>query len=287
MKQHKNEDLVKKYNSRPTFFDKLRLFTSVWPQYFDYEVLRISVSKKGLLEAFRDIFSWLGKALLVMVLSALCAIIFWYVRSKIANSTTVSYKAYVIWLDSLIFGQVPSLWMQRNLRSDVMDSFLRWIWFTYLYSIVFGATLISILRAEVNRYLLTVMLVLSTGLLIHYLIPTQPPWMSVEGVTRINGELYVRMDKNLMAAMPSIHQAIVCVVGCALWKYGLFGKLIGIFYNLTMALALVYLGEHFFVDSIAGMVISISSWHLAKHILNLFNKHSRNTFTSSYRHRMK
>jgi membrane-associated phospholipid phosphatase len=274
MKDPKSQGVIKRNISEESLCGRFQFVKSVCTQYCNHEVLRMSVSKEGLLEACGDIFKWLGKALLVLALSIACAIGFWYIRAEIANSIATSYKTYVVYLDSLIFGQIPSLWMQTNLRSDMMDSFLRWVWFTYLYSLIFGANLVYILRRGVLRYLVAAMLVLSIGLMIHYLIPTQPPWMSVEGVVRINGERFTHMDKNLMAAMPSIHQAMVSVVGCVLWEYGLFGKLSAISYNLIMAIALVYLGEHFVVDLIAGTVIALFSWYFSKQILILFDVES-------------
>ena len=91
--------------------------------------------------------------------------------------------------------------------------------------------------------------------------------MAVEGVIRINGAFYTSADKNLVAAMPSIHQAIICLLGCALWRYGNLGRLVSITYNVLMAISLVYLGEHYVVDSIAGVIVATSSWLLAEQIL--------------------
>jgi uncharacterized membrane protein (Fun14 family) len=72
--------------------------------------------------------------------------------------------------------------------------------------------------------------------------------MAVKGVIRINGNQFISLDKNLVAAMPSIHQAIICLAGCALWQYGTYGRSIAIGYNAAMAFALIYLGEHFLAD---------------------------------------
>ena len=91
--------------------------------------------------------------------------------------------------------------------------------------------------------------------------------MAVDGVIRINGAVYTSADKNLVAAMPSIHQAIICLLGCALWRHGSLGRLVTITYNGLMAISLVYLGEHFLIDSVAGVIVAIASWLLAEQIL--------------------
>jgi hypothetical protein len=240
-------------------------------QCSDEERLRMSITKNGLLQASKHIFWWIGKVLFTLFLSGICAVAFWFLRAEVAHFANVSYKAYVIWLDTAIFGVVPSLWIQQNCRSDILDNFFRWVWFTYLYALIFGASFLLILKGEVKRYVISIMITLFVGLIIHYLLPTQPPWMSVNGVIRINGDIYTLADRNLVAAMPSIHQAIICVMGCALWKYNLYGKLFVIAHNLSMTIAIVYLGEHFVVDSIAGVLIALVSWYLAEKILALFD----------------
>jgi membrane-associated phospholipid phosphatase len=94
--------------------------------------------------------------------------------------------------------------------------------------------------------------------------------MAVEGVIRINGEKFTQFDKNLTAAMPSIHQAVICLFGCALWGQGILGKFIAILYNILMLLAIIYLGEHFLVDSIGGCLLAISCWFLVRPLLKIW-----------------
>ena len=226
-----------------------------------------AVSVRGLIEAARNIFIYLGKTLFLLSLSLTCALLFWHIRAWIPGSLAYSYKTYVVWLDSLIFGVVPSLWVQQNCRIELLDGFLRGVWFSYVFVLIFGSTIVFILRGPARRHFLSVILTLSAGLLVHYILPTQPPWMAVEGVIRINGALYTSADKNLVAAMPSIHQATVCLLGCALWRYGNVGRLVAITYNGLMAISLVYLGEHFLADSVAGVIAAIAAWLLAERIL--------------------
>jgi membrane-associated phospholipid phosphatase len=226
--------------------------------------LKNSVSLSGMLEKTKI----LSKAILLLTFSVASALLFWHIRAWIPTVVDYSYKNYVIWLDSAITGTVPSLWIQENFRIEFLDKFFRWVWLSYSFVLLFGSTFAFCIKADVKRHFLTVLLTLSAGLLIHYLLPTQPPWMAVEQVIRINGDYFTKVDKNLTAAMPSIHQAIIAVAGCMLWRYGTWGKTTAIGYNLIMMMALVYLGEHFVIDSIAGIVIAIQSWKLAGKIMN-------------------
>ncbi len=230
-------------------------------------MLKNSVSTRGLLEAARNIFMLIGKGLFILACSSALAFSFWNIRACIPSLLDHTYSAYAIGLDSTLFGVVPSAWMQTHLRDEFLDTFLRGVWFSYSLVILFGANLVWILGADIRRYFLSMCLLVGTGLLIHYLLPTQPPWMAVQGVIRIDGEAYSAMDKNLTAAMPSIHQAVVCLLGCALWQYRIPGKLIALGYTIAMSFAIVYLGEHFFVDSLAGVLLAIVSWTTSKFIL--------------------
>lgn len=226
-------------------------------------VFQGSISMKGLFEAT----FWVGSVCFVFTLSLMCAILFWHIRAWIPSSAYHSYKSYVIWLDSSIFGTLPSLWIQKHFQCEFLDIIMRAVWFSYGFVIIFGSTFVFILRGQVQRHVLSVILTLSAGLFIHYILPTQPPWMAVEEVIRINGDQFTNFDKNLVAAMPSIHQAIICLAGCALWQYGIFGRLMGISYSVAMASAIIYLGEHFLADCVGALFIAIASWLLAEKIL--------------------
>jgi hypothetical protein len=243
-----------------------------------------SISRQGLVAAAKTILTWMGKIFLVVCFSFLCAIVFWRLRAWIPASVHHSYKTYAIWLDSALFGIVPSLGIQRHLRFEALDMFFRWVWFSYFYVIIFGSAFILTIGGETKRHLLSLILTLAAGLVIHYVLPTQPSWMAVEDVIRIHGDPFTASDKNLTAAMPSIHQAVICLFGCALWKYGNWGKFVAISYNILMLMAVVYLGEHFVVDSIASVLVAVQSWFVSKRILvvlvNVRKRFSRNVLSN-------
>jgi membrane-associated phospholipid phosphatase len=227
-----------------------------------------AVSIDGLIEAFRQI----STLVLVSLASISLAISFWYIRAWIPSAVDGSHKDYVIWFDSLLTGTVPSVWFQAHLRFSFLDVFFRCVWFSYMFCLICGSAFFYCVKNEPARHLISVFLTLSVGLLIHYLLPTQPPWMAIDGVERIDGAFFTSVDKNLTAAMPSIHQAIICLAGCAMWKKGRGGKSFALLYNCLMAVALVYLGEHFVIDSAAGVILALCCWHTAKYILPVNEK---------------
>lgn len=108
-------------------------------------------------------------------------------------------------------------------------------------------------------------------------VPTAPPWMAArDGATppieRI-GELLVGaathdqaeeiIGTNEVAAMPSLHTAstalIAFVLGAAIPRLRRWSWL----YPLAMGLALVYMGEHYVVDVLAGAATAWLAWRLA------------------------
>ncbi len=230
-------------------------------------VSRWSLSGEGLLEAASRTFLNGSKAFLVLMLSVMCSLLFCYIRGLIPASAAQSYKNYVIWMDTFIFGSLPCIWIQEHFRNDALDFLMRGVWFSYAYVLIFGSSIIFAFKGQVQRHLISIIFTFSIGLIIHYLVPTEPPWMAVKGVIRVYGDYISYLDMNPVAAMPSIHQAIICLAGCALWQYGSLGRLVGISYNILMAVSLVYLGEHFFADSVAGMIIAILSWFVAGQVL--------------------
>ena len=232
--------------------------------------IKNNISLTGLIEAGRNIFIYISKAAIVLILSICCAYLFWKVRAWIPSATSHTYKNYAIMIDSIIVSPIPSVWLQQNLRCEFFDNFFRGVWASYGLVILFGSTFSFLIRAETKRHFCSVILTLLTGLVIHFIVPTQPPWMALDNVIRIKGEYFTNIDKNLTAAMPSIHQAIICLAGCLIWKYGFFAKLLSVSYNFIMLFALAYLGEHYVIDSIVGIIVAIQSWLISNKIFNLF-----------------
>jgi len=58
--------------------------------------------------------------------------------------------------------------------------------------------------------------------------------------------------------------AITVVVAIHLWQHGRLLGLLGMLYVVSMGFALVYLGEHYVTDEIAGVVLALIAWQLAR-----------------------
>ena len=183
---------------------------------------------------------------------------------------------YPIVLDRAIgLGSLPNTRLQRALcrLPDVrpLDRFLTWVhwlWFLEPY-----AALAYILWRHPERFpraARQMAAVFDLGCVVYFAVPTAPPWWASEyGVTdqKVNrimvevGEgtwgrawpaLYGALGGNPWAAMPSLHFATSTMAAISLSEAGRGPGAAGWGYALTLGFALVYLGEHYVTDLVAG-----------------------------------
>jgi hypothetical protein len=110
--------------------------------------------------------------------------------------------------------------------------------------------------------------------LIHIIAPTIPPWLAaeqfqlIEPVSRLMSSIYnVRVpslvpvfDVNPIAAMPSLHAALPAL--CALLALRIFGAAgaVVLLYAIGVWTAVMYLGEHYLIDVIAGIALALAAF---------------------------
>jgi membrane-associated phospholipid phosphatase len=131
--------------------------------------------------------------------------------------------------------------------------------------------------AGVRRYALAVVLVLYVGELGYLLVPTVPPWMAAErfGVLpplehiaahMYNAELPTlqkAFDINPIAAMPSLHAALptLCLL-VAISQFGWWALPMAV-YTVLALFGILYLGEHYLVDALAGILLAAAAFAAA------------------------
>lgn len=189
---------------------------------------------------------------------------------------------YPLAADRLLFlGVYPSEWLQENVyngRIGPLEALLGAVYMTHFLNTHATALLLLTTRtALLPRFVSAFALMLAAGLVIHILLPTAPPWLESEGVHRIVGDVFARiyggtydesassLDENLFAAMPSLHVGFATLVALVLAQYGRLHKGIGIAYVAAMCFSLTYLGEHYVIDSIAGVALALGCWRLVQH----------------------
>jgi membrane-associated phospholipid phosphatase len=159
----------------------------------------------------------------------------------------------------------------RVTRLDRILSAVHWAWFMEPH-----VALAWIQASDTARFPRAARQLAATydlGCAVYFAVPTSPPWWASENgyvdedVRRImvdTGEqvwrdawqpLYDRFNGNPWAAMPSIHFATAMMAAIQLSEAGPVAGAFGWAYTGTLGFALVYLGEHYVTDLIAGALL--------------------------------
>lgn len=142
----------------------------------------------------------------------------------------------------------------------------------FLVFLLFGFVLWFVRREAFRTYAVAMTTLLFVGLLIQLLVPTLPPWMAATDygllppISRLISSVYnvhlpslaAMFDINPIAAMPSLHAAMPALCALVAWHYFGWraGLVVGI-YALGVWTGVVYLGEHYLVDVVAGLLLAL------------------------------
>jgi membrane-associated phospholipid phosphatase len=205
-----------------------------------------------------------------------------------ADETAIPVRVdYPIAFDRWLFlGTDPTVWLQRKLfdprsisAADYLAVATHWSFFVAPHALAVGVFLLQ--RRQFPRFAILVVVTMWLGLVLFFLVPTAPPWFAGElgqlaGVRRImdyvggsiHGSAYSSLyaalgEPNSVAAMPSIHMAVTFAM--YLWARRHLPRFAGWFlaYSGVMAVALVYLGEHYVSDLIVGIACAVAAWTFA------------------------
>lgn len=189
------------------------------------------------------------------------------------------HTRYPIRTDKIIgAGRLPNARLQQALAGrpgvGVVNRVLtwtHWLWFIEPY---LSLSLILVRHNErFPRSARQMAAVFDLGCALYFAVPTAPPWWSAEqGLTgeevrRIMVEvgeptwgrawerMYDALGGNPWAAMPSLHFATSLAAALSLAEAGKTEGALGWGYAGTLGFALVYLGEHYVTDLIAGAAL--------------------------------
>jgi membrane-associated phospholipid phosphatase len=172
-------------------------------------------------------------------------------------------------------GRLPNARLQQALgrlpRVATIDRFLTWVhWLWFLEPYVALAWILLRHPERFPRAARQLAAVFDVGCIGYFAVPTAPPWwaseqgLTEEEVRRIMvgvGEetwrsawpaMYGALGGNPWAAMPSLHFATSTMAAISLSEASRVEGALGWSYALTLGFALVYLGEHYVTDLIAG-----------------------------------
>ena len=164
------------------------------------------------------------------------------------------------------------------LPHDYALSVVHWSWF----AVPHGSLLYVLLR-DPQKYPRGAWLMsacFDLGCVVYWFLPTAPPWWaarngSMPPVRRIMEEagerfwgrlwrpLYHALEGNPFAAMPSLHFGTSVMAARVLSTVGRGPAALASGYAVMLAFGLVYLGEHYVVDLLAGVALAEGIWRVA------------------------
>ena len=195
---------------------------------------------------------------------------------------------YVITLEQLAVGTPAAPLALQSWRTPLFDHLAVLLHASHFpFFLLFGLVVWHAHRDQFDRFRRALLLVMAVGLVGYAAIPTVPPWLAYEPlgllppITRVIAQVYTSfipdiyglLDTNPVAAMPSLHAAFPVV--CAFIGWATYGRRAGIgilVYALGVMVAIVYLGEHYVVDILAGVILAL--WALRLSRLHLFRSWS-------------
>jgi membrane-associated phospholipid phosphatase len=241
------------------------------------------------------IFIWLGAGMAAFSLEVsrvvrdwlpLVGIIFVYdlLRGAADGLMFPARESPQIRIEQALFGTpVPTVRLQEHFWHGAHH--LHWwdyaAWFlhvTHFFVTFLALAIIWVFaRERFSRYATMVCVLALTGFATYVLYPAVPPWMAAQHgnlgeSNRIVAQVWHQLPissggavfehgksyANNVAAMPSLHTAFALLFAMCVWRLvPRYVRPLLALYPVVMSLALVYLGEHYVVDCIAGWIYAI------------------------------
>ncbi len=190
--------------------------------------------------------------------------------------------------DEALFGAVPTVWLQERL----VDGSPHWwdapaalVYVTHFVAIpLVTAVAWFALRDRFREWLVGALTMSLLGVAVYVAYPAAPPWLAaergdigdVERISQLGWEV-LHLDavgrlvelgqsgSNPVAAMPSLHAGAALLVALFLWSSVSRAAGVALLaYALAMAVTLVYAGEHYVVDVLAGWALAVLAVFVAK-----------------------
>jgi PAP2 superfamily len=187
------------------------------------------------------------------------------------------HALYVIRIEQFLFGGIPSVMLQNLFLHPGAASGFGWL--EKLITVAHGSHFVAFLlvgfiiwfyRPRYFRFFkVSFYLTIFLGLLGYFAVPTVPPWMAsnifglLPRIIRFNAIIYnlaipdisSGFDTNPIAAMPSLHAAFPFLCALILWRIYRFKAWPFYLYALLMQFAIVYTGDHYVADVLAGFIL--------------------------------
>ncbi|WP_354702124.1 hypothetical protein DSM112329_02477 [Paraconexibacter sp. AEG42_29] len=197
-------------------------------------------------------------------------------RGAVAVSPERAHQGDQIAFDRFFFGHdTPTVWLQDQLWTPAglhwYDYAVWVVYMTHFFAVwTVAAVLWRVAHDRFRRFVAVTVLLTLGAFLTYWLYPAEPPWLAAQDgaiapvhriVPAVWGELGVGTVKsvyenaslvNVVAAMPSLHAAYPALLFAFFWSSGWRARVPLGLYTLGMGTVLVYGGEHYVLDIVAG-----------------------------------
>lgn len=169
-------------------------------------------------------------------------------------------------------GTIPTLVLQHDFYHPgvvgIQDIIAMFFYFMhFVLPIVIGFVFWVNSREYYWRFVAALLLMCFLAFVTYLFWPSAPPWYQLHDVVKINDQtvrtlwgytlvtpLYHSFNSNPFAAFPSLHAAFPALAAVYAWQRYRLLALGLVLWTLAVMVSIVYLGEHYVVDALAGMV---------------------------------
>lgn len=213
----------------------------------------------------------------------------------VANSLN-SHVNYLLapHVDKFLFGSLPTSDLQRWLWHGHVRWFDFVFYIPYLLFFVLPLSLAVLVWKTRDKYywrlITTYLTVFFAAFLTFLILPAAPPWLAsqnhyIQPITRISSNVwdalgihnfpsvYNHIAANPVAAIPSLHAAVATLFSLFIFKlYGRRWGSLSLVYPALIYVGVVYQGEHYVFDVIAGIIYAVAAYVLVPKAMDLFKR---------------
>jgi len=184
-------------------------------------------------------------------------------------------------LELRLFGSIPTLVLQEFYRTPFLDYLSAFLYSLHFIAPTIMAFLLWKYRPEnFNKYVLAIGIGTYSALITFLVYPVAPPWFGA-GATRVLLQvdqnlgipfyrtLFDFVESNPFAAFPSLHAMYPWIIFLFALKIKKIKALPVLLFPVGVWFSAVYLGEHYIIDLIGGIVYGTCAFFLADKLVPL------------------
>ncbi len=243
------------------------IVNNVFPA-LDFLVLCLFICAAYIKRAQRFMKDWFPFVALLMAYGTMRGI-----TDNIANIVHVTEP---IKAELCLFGTIPTVMLQQFYRTPILD----WVGalfysLHFLVPFVFGFVLWNRSSENYRKYTVALLITSYSALITFLVYPSAPPWFGIDAeriLFQMDGvigvplyaTIYGFIAPNPFAAIPSLHAAYPWLIFLYAIKIKRIKAFPLLFFPFGVWFSTVYLGEHYVVDLIAGVIYSTVAYFLAE-----------------------